>query len=54
VVHLVAETVQDISDQLLTLMHQKGLDTTVHLPKPLRPKKQSGRRTPREMPWSGS
>ena len=53
VVHLVAESVQDISDQLLTLLHQKGLDTTAHLPKPLRPKKQAGRRTPREMPWPG-
>jgi len=53
VVHLVAEHVSDMSDDLVQLMHHQGLDSTADLPKPLRSKSQTGRRTPREMAWKG-
>ena len=53
VVHLVAERFTDCTEQLVTLMAQKGMQTTAHLPKILRPKKQTGRKTPREMAWRG-
>jgi error-prone DNA polymerase len=53
VVHLVAERFTDCTEQLVTLMAQKGMQTTAHLPKVLRPKKQTGRKTPREMAWRG-
>lgn len=53
VVHLVAEHVSDMSDDLVQLMHHQGLDSPADLPKPLRSKSQTGRRTPREMAWKG-
>ena len=53
VVHLVAERLDDISASLLQLMARHGMDSTADLPKPLRPKKQTGRKTPREMAFRG-
>jgi hypothetical protein len=51
----------DISASLLQLTAQHGMDSTAHLPKVLRPKKQSvvqnsaqtGCKTPREMAFRG-
>jgi hypothetical protein len=37
----------------LQLTAQHGMDSTAHLPKVLRPKRQTGRKTPREMAWRG-
>jgi error-prone DNA polymerase len=53
VVHVVAERLHDISSSLLQLTAQHGMDSTAHLPKVLRPKRQTGRKTPREMAWRG-
>ncbi len=57
VVHLVAERMHDISASLLQLAAQHGMDSTAHLPKVLRPKRQvaiqTGRKTPREMAFRG-
>ena len=53
VVHLVAERLHDMSDLLLDLMAQPADGKLTDLPKPLRPKRQTGRRTPREMAWRG-
>ena len=53
VVHLVAERMHDMSAALLQLMGRHGMDSTADLPKPLRPKKQTGRKTPREMAFRG-
>ena len=53
VVHVVAERLHDISASLLQLTAQHGMDSTAHLPKVLRPKRQTGRKTPREMAWRG-
>ena len=53
VVHLVGERFTDCTEQLVTLTTQKGMQTRAHLPKILRSKKQTGRKTPREMAWRG-
>ena len=53
VVHLVAERMHDMSADLLQLMSRNGMDSTADLPKVLRPKKQTGRKTPREMAFRG-
>jgi error-prone DNA polymerase len=53
VVHLVAERIEDLSDRLFYLLEQEGLESAQALPKPLRSKTQTGRRTPREMAWRG-
>ncbi|MGI9439235.1 MAG: OB-fold nucleic acid binding domain-containing protein [Parvibaculales bacterium] len=53
VVHLVAERLHDISASLLQLTARHGMDSTAHLPKVLRPKRQTGRKTPREMAFKG-
>ncbi len=53
VVHVVAERLHDISSELLQLTAQHGMDSTAHLPKVLRPKRQTGRKTPREMAFRG-
>jgi len=53
VVHLVAERIEDLSDRLFYLLEQEGLESARALPKPLRSKTQTGRRTPREMAWRG-
>ena len=53
VVHVVAERLHDISSSLLQLTARHGMDSTAHLPKVLRPKRQTGRKTPREMAWRG-
>jgi error-prone DNA polymerase len=54
VVHLVAEQISDMSGDLVHLLHEKGLQSAKDLPKPLRSKSQTGRRTPREMAWKGA
>ena len=57
VVHVVAERLHDISASLLQLTAQRGMGSTAHLPKVLRPKRQAivqtGRKTPREMAFKG-
>ena len=53
VVHLVAERFTDCTEQLVTLMAQKACRQRRICPKILRPKKQTGRKTPREMEWRG-